>query len=251
MSAEASSSSSSSDSSSSSSSSSTTSTTTTPNTLIVILGAGGSGKDYLRDALVKQGRARCISCTSRPIREGETEGVHYYFLQRDAFLLREARDYFAETDEFQGNLYGLALEEVDREGGVAILTLNGLLKLIRQYKANIFTVFLDIPEDIRRTRLMSRKGSVKELVEERLQTDAVKNAQLKDSLCDLLVDVVFADPVFPPDETAAYILQLVEAYTAQQATSTSAFSDKKMKLYSQQKVQQTAHVLGLPHTMHL
>lgn len=58
--------------------------------IIAIMGKAGSGKDTLLKALLQEltftNIARpIISCTTRPIREGEVDGVDYHYLTREQF----------------------------------------------------------------------------------------------------------------------------------------------------------------------
>ena len=47
-----------------------------------------------------------VSATTRDPREGETHGVHYYFLTREEFIKQIEQDEFLEYAEYVGNYYG-------------------------------------------------------------------------------------------------------------------------------------------------
>jgi guanylate kinase len=76
--------------------------------LFVVTGASGTGKTTLvRKALASiPGLTFSVSMTTRPIREGETDGVDYHFLDRDAFMERVKANEFLEWAEVYGNFYG-------------------------------------------------------------------------------------------------------------------------------------------------
>lgn len=79
-----------------------------PGLLFVVSGPSGAGKDTLVDA-VRQNMPRLrysISATTRPPREGEIEGEHYFFLTRDDFERRRENGELLEWREYNGNLYG-------------------------------------------------------------------------------------------------------------------------------------------------
>jgi guanylate kinase len=84
--------------------------------LIVLAGPSGVGKGTLRaGALSDAGLAYSISCTTRPPREGEREGVDYRFLSKEDFEDRAARGLFLECAVVHGNRYGTLREDVERE----------------------------------------------------------------------------------------------------------------------------------------
>ena len=88
--------------------------------LIIISGPSGVGKDTIIDALRRHdpvatsGRERhyVVTCTTRPPRPGEIDGVHYHFLSRDEFLALHANRGFLEAAEVHGNWYGSPRAEV-------------------------------------------------------------------------------------------------------------------------------------------
>jgi guanylate kinase len=85
--------------------------------LIILSGPSGSGKSTVTRRLLKEGRLPLrlsVSATTRPRREGEQEGVEYYFLTRDRFEGWIAAGVFLEWAEYAGNLYGTLRSEVDR-----------------------------------------------------------------------------------------------------------------------------------------
>ena len=55
--------------------------------IIALIGEAGSGKDTILRSILKKGFSyhEIISCTTRPPREGEKEGVNYYYLTIEEF----------------------------------------------------------------------------------------------------------------------------------------------------------------------
>lgn len=81
--------------------------------LLVVSGPSGSGKTTLCRRLANEGEARySISCTTRPPRPGESDGIDYHFLTREEFLKRRHAGEFLESAEVHGNLYGTLKSEV-------------------------------------------------------------------------------------------------------------------------------------------
>jgi guanylate kinase len=81
--------------------------------LLVVSGPSGSGKTTLCRRLADAGEARySISCTTRPPRSGEQDGLDYHFLDRSDFEVRLSAGDFLEHAEVHGNFYGSLKSEV-------------------------------------------------------------------------------------------------------------------------------------------
>lgn len=90
-----------------------------PGLLFVVSGPSGAGKDTLVEALRSRNPQLrySISATTRAPREGEIEGVHYFFLSRDEFVARRDSGQMLEWREYNGNLYGTPRDYI--EGALA------------------------------------------------------------------------------------------------------------------------------------
>ena len=77
-------------------------------TLFVISAPSGTGKTTLIKRLLSSldNVTFSISCTTRPKREGEKEGVDYYFVDEETFRSMIDRDEFLEYAVVYGNYYG-------------------------------------------------------------------------------------------------------------------------------------------------
>ena len=84
--------------------------------LIVISGPSGVGKDTLIKRLLELDRnlRYSVSCTTRPPRPGEVDGVDYTFVSRERFQQLIDEGAFLEYAEYNGNLYGTLAERVER-----------------------------------------------------------------------------------------------------------------------------------------
>ncbi len=84
--------------------------------LIVISGPSGVGKDTLIKRLLELDRnlRYSVSCTTRPPRPGEVDGVDYTFVSRERFQQLIDKGAFLEYAEYDGNLYGTLAERVER-----------------------------------------------------------------------------------------------------------------------------------------
>jgi len=76
--------------------------------LFVISAPSGAGKGTVikRILELRPELSYSVSATTRPPREGETEGVSYSFVSRDVFIEMIERDEFFEYAEYVGEYYG-------------------------------------------------------------------------------------------------------------------------------------------------
>lgn len=139
------------------------------NKRVIIVGKGGSGKDHLRKSLAEMGYKYCVSHTSRPPRQGEEDGVDYFFVNiedvSDPVFLEKN---FYEWVTFNGWFYGTSISEF-KQSDLLIMTPSGVEKLRLEDRKDSHIIYLDIPEEIRRQRLLSRRDA--DHVERRLEAD--------------------------------------------------------------------------------
>lgn len=83
-------------------------------TIIVISGPSGVGKGTIIQQLCKRIAAELsVSHTTRYMREGEKDGVHYHFVTVEEFRRLEDAGQMIESAEFSGNYYGTSCAAVD------------------------------------------------------------------------------------------------------------------------------------------
>ena len=84
--------------------------------LFVLSGPSGAGKGTLRKKVFEtvQGIRFSISCTTRPPRQGEKEGIDYRFISEEAFLSLLKEDKFLEHAKVHGHYYGTLRDDVER-----------------------------------------------------------------------------------------------------------------------------------------
>lgn len=85
--------------------------------LFVLSGPSGAGKGTLRKALFRSlpDLAYSISCTTRPPRPGEREGVDYRFISAEGFEELATAGAFLEEASVHGHRYGTLREDVGRQ----------------------------------------------------------------------------------------------------------------------------------------
>lgn len=83
---------------------------------VILSSPSGGGKTTIARALRAQRRdvGYSVSCTTRLPREGEVDGVDYFFLTPDEFELSASRGEFAEWAVVHGQRYGTLKREMER-----------------------------------------------------------------------------------------------------------------------------------------
>jgi guanylate kinase len=82
--------------------------------LIVISGPSGVGKDTVIERLRERhpDAHYAVTATTRPPRDNERHGVHYYFLDPQTFAAKLAAGEFLESATVYGNQYGVLKEPI-------------------------------------------------------------------------------------------------------------------------------------------
>lgn len=144
--------------------------------LIVISGPSGVGKGtviskFINDEDLKLSLS--VSMTTRARREGEQEGVNYYYVSEEEFLRARDNGEMLETAQFVGNYYGTPMFEVNRirnEGRNVLLEIEvqGCAQVVQKVP-DALTIFIVPPnmEELEK-RIRGRGTEAEEVVQERL-----------------------------------------------------------------------------------
>ena len=143
--------------------------------LIVISGFSGAGKGTLVKALIKKyhNYALSVSKTTRKPREGERDGVEYFFTDTEGFEETIRQGGLIEYAQYCGNYYGTPKDYVERQlqaGNNVILEIEiqGALKIKEKFPESLL-IFVTPPgaEELKR-RLVSRGTESEEVIAKRL-----------------------------------------------------------------------------------
>jgi guanylate kinase len=157
--------------------------------IIVITGPSGSGKTTIRRILSDEyGIPTLKNVTTRPRRPGERDGVDYLFVTIEEFLRMRDGGLLLEWVEYSGNFYGL--KRTEDMTGVTVLETEGARRLKAMFPGRVRIVYLEVPEEIRRRRMLDRGDSPDE-VDKRIMRDRERfeKSGIKDQ-ADLVVDNV-------------------------------------------------------------
>jgi guanylate kinase len=144
--------------------------------LFIVSAPSGAGKTTLVERLVEQlpNLRMSRSYTSRPARQGETNGVDYNFVERPRFEAMAAAGEFLEWAEVFGNLYGTCAEDTDRmlaagDDVVLVIDVQGARK-VRARGLQTRTVFVMPPSfAVLEQRLRGRSKDSEAAIQRRLQ----------------------------------------------------------------------------------
>ena len=144
--------------------------------LFIVSAPSGAGKTTLVERLVEQTPHLKMSrsYTSRPAREGETDGVDYNFVSRERFEAMAAAGEFLEWADVFGNLYGTRAADTNAllEAGcdvVLVIDVQGARK-VRQRGIETTAIFVMPPSfEVLEQRLRGRSKDSEAAIQRRLQ----------------------------------------------------------------------------------
>lgn len=145
--------------------------------LIVLSGPSGSGKDTVLDRVHAKDIPiqRSISMTTRQKRDGETDGVDYYFVTKDYFEKQIAAKNMLESAVYSSNYYGTPKGPVDKwleDGKTVVLKIEvqGAEKIKKIYP-DCVSIFIMPPSiQVLEKRLRNRETDSEESI--RMRMDA-------------------------------------------------------------------------------
>jgi guanylate kinase len=144
--------------------------------LLILSSPSGGGKTTIARALLaaREDLGYSVSATTRAPREGERDGVDYFFQSRAEFEARRSRGEFLEWAEYGGSLYGTLTAEVDRllESGRSVILdieVQGAQQ-VRERRSDVVGIFILPPSaDVLVERLSQRGAATGEELRRRMQ----------------------------------------------------------------------------------
>ena len=163
--------------------------------LIAISAPSGTGKSTLCEEIrIKKPEIKfSISCTTRPRRDYEIDGINYYFLTDAEFMEKVKNNELLEYEEVHGYYYGTLSNTLNnaissKELMLFDVDVNGAMSIKKIYPNNTLTVFILPPsiEDLK-VRLINRGTDSQEVINKRLERTN-KEMKFKDKFDTFMIN---------------------------------------------------------------
>jgi guanylate kinase len=191
--------------------------------LVIISGPSGVGKDTILTALRARSRGRrpdyhyVVTCTTRPRRKGEIDGISYHFLDRKQFLALRDAGGLLEANEVHQNWYGTPRQEVRRAlaaGHDVILKIDVQgAQVVKERVAEALLIFVVPPsKEALFQRLKARATETANELEVRQRNAAMELARQED------YDYIVVNQTGEVERTAEQIDEIIAAEKAKHPT---------------------------------
>ena len=157
--------------------------------LFVISGPSGAGKGTICKRLIEDSDpsklALSVSMTTRKPREGEVDGINYFFKTKEEFMQEADRGGLLEYAAVYENYYGTPrayVEEKLTQGTDVILEIDiqGAMNVKKSRPESVFIFILPPSMDVLRSRLIGRGTETREAVELRLSKTRSEVVHIRD-----------------------------------------------------------------------
>lgn len=144
--------------------------------LLVLSSPSGGGKSTISKRLLDKfiNLKFSISATTRKIREGETNGIQYYFIEINEFLSKINNNEFVEYEKIFDNYYGTLKSEIEKQINdnfclIFDIDVKGALNLKKIYPNDSLLIFIAPPSlEVLEQRLRNRQTESEEQLKTRL-----------------------------------------------------------------------------------
>ena len=134
--------------------------------IIALFGEAGAGKDYIQKKIMetdfgKRNLSEIISCTTRPPREGEINGVNYHFIPTTALFLKwDNLSKLIEFTAFRDWWYGTSIEHLDKNKiNIGVFNINGITQILKNEDIDCLPIRIVCCDKIRLLRQLNRESN--------------------------------------------------------------------------------------------
>ena len=143
--------------------------------IIALIGKAGAGKDTIMKSMIKQCPYlhEIVSCTTRPRREYEIDGINYYFYTVEQFTKKVLNNEMLEATEFNGWFYGTSLDSLSlTDINVGVFNPDGISAMYDRNDIDLRIYYITASDKTRLLRQLNREDfpNVDEIIR-RYETD--------------------------------------------------------------------------------
>lgn len=128
--------------------------------IIALFGKSASGKDSIQKWIVSNFPKinGIVTCTTRPPREGEKDGINYFYLSDEDFAKKVLDGSMLEATSFRGWFYGTSIDQLDPDKiNVGVFNPTGIDCLLSDSKLEVIPVWVHASKKIRLIRSLNRE----------------------------------------------------------------------------------------------
>lgn len=134
--------------------------------IVALFGEAGAGKDYIQKQIMqtdfgKNYLSEIISCTTRPPREGEIDGVHYHFIPSSTdFLSYNNLSKWIEFSFFKDWWYGTSIDNlVKNKINIGVFNIDGINQMLEDNKIDCLPIRIYCYDKLRLIRQLNRENN--------------------------------------------------------------------------------------------
>lgn len=129
--------------------------------VVALIGKAGAGKDSIQKATCELHPLMfhpIVSCTTRPAREGEIEGVNYHFISLNEFTRKVLNGDMLEATEFRDWFYGTTLDSLSKDKiNIGVFNPAGVEALLQDSRLDVIIFEVNAPDKQRLMRYLNRE----------------------------------------------------------------------------------------------
>lgn len=153
--------------------------------VITVSGISGSGKTTIVENAVKNNPKKfhkVVTTTTRSAREGEIEGLDYFFMNKHDFEKKINEGFFLEHEFISGNFYGTQINQLINKKTIPIIIVGpegaqNFKKILKDKNIDCISIFIECDIETAKERIKKRDCSNPIAVLKRL--DNIDNFEYK------------------------------------------------------------------------
>lgn len=132
--------------------------------IVALFGPAGSGKDYIQKKVMKTMFGKkwlheIISCTTRPPREGEKDGIDYHFIPTsEEFMNWQNLHKWLEFTSFRGWWYGTSFDHLSLDKiNIGVFNVQGVKTILADPQCEVLPIYIHTYDKLRLMRQLVRE----------------------------------------------------------------------------------------------